>query len=306
MKNVLKILAVIGIVFLSLLCYGLYRYGPNFGVWILPPSPQDYGKFAISRMENLGLYAQGEKWDREEAKAIRQIKSAKTYKDTYDTLEKLVKVAGGKHSDFISANQANEDVRENQLPQTKLVDSNILYLKVPTNTFGDSNNNRNYIKILDSALAKENFKAVIVDLADNHGGNMMPMLSGLSRLLPDDTLFTFEDRDGNKRTVDLPEKIEKIKVPVALIINDQTASSAEMTALAFQGLDNVKIFGKPSAGYTTCNTVVRLYDGALLQLTTGRVIARSGKVYENQAIQPDVGTDDALTQTQSWLTQTLK
>lgn len=306
MKKVLKILAIIGLVFLSLLAFGLYRYGPNFGIWILPPSPQAYGKFAIGHMENLGLYAQGEKWEREEAKALKEIKSAKTYEDTYDTLEKLVEVAGGKHSAFLTANQAKNDADENRLPQTKLLNSNILYLKVPTHTFGDSVNNRNYINRLDDTLAKKDFKAVIVDLSDNHGGNMMPMLAGLSRILPEDTLFTFEDSAGNKTPVDAEEETDRIKVPVALIINDQTASSAEMTVLAFQGLNNVKIFGKPSAGYTTSNTVVRLYDGALLQLTTGRVISRSGKVYENEPIQPDVVTDDALSQAQTWLTQNLK
>lgn len=74
-----------------------------------------------------------------------------------------------------------------------------------------------------------------------------------------------------------------------------------MTVLAFKGLESVKIFGQPTASYTTGNNYYQLYDGAVLLLTTSSILDRTGKLYENEAIQPDVLTDQPLEEAESWL-----
>ena len=74
-----------------------------------------------------------------------------------------------------------------------------------------------------------------------------------------------------------------------------------MTVLAFKGLENVKIFGQPTASYTTGNNYYQLYDGAVLLLTTSSILDRTGKLYENEAIQPDIQTDQPLEEAESWL-----
>ncbi|RRR33616.1 peptidase S41, partial [Schaalia georgiae] len=90
-------------------------------------------------------------------------------------------------------------------------------------------------------------------------------------------------------------------ITIAILVNGNTASSGEMTTLAFKGLPNVKIFGKPTAGYTTGNMVYSLYDGATIQLTVSRIIDRKGNRYENTPIEPDIATTTPLNDARTWL-----
>lgn len=130
--------------------------------------------------------------------------------------------------------------------------------------------------------------------------------------IPYDTLFHYTDKYGNKKTItmkNIPLEALKISrktintkhVPIAIITNHKTASSAEMTFLSFKGLPNVKSFGQATAGYTTVNETFMLYDGARLALTTGIVSDRQGYKYENTPILPDQVTSLPLQESQSWL-----
>lgn len=69
----------------------------------------------------------------------------------------------------------------------------ILYLKVPAFT-GDAQAAKTYANKLSAALKKDDYQAVLVDLRDNTGGNMYPMIAGLSSLLPDEDLFQFVEK----------------------------------------------------------------------------------------------------------------
>ena len=186
----------------------------------------------------------------------------------------------------------------------------ILYLKVPAFT-GDAQAAKTYANKLSAALKKDTYQSVLVDLRDNTGGNMYPMLAGLSSLLPDEDLFQFVEKNGSKSAVSRSDVLQQLgldqtdekakKVPIAVLTNERTGSSGEMTVLAFKGLENVKIFGQPTASYTTGNNYYQLYDGAVLLLTTSSILDRTGKLYENEAIQPDVLTDQPLEEAESWL-----
>lgn len=86
-------------------------------------------------------------------------------------------------------------------------------------------------------------------------------------------------------------------VPIAVILN----SSAEIVALAFKTAENVKCFGTPSAGYTSVNSQLRLYDGTILQLTTASLVDASGQEYMNVPIVPDESSDNPLRAAVEWI-----
>lgn len=306
-KGCIGCLGFIGLLVLAAL--GLLFYlGPDYDIYLFPPSPQTYAKSVIRKMD-FGLYT-GSDWEEKKAAALEQVKAAKTYQDTYPILKELTEQAGGKHSYFYTPEENTEFESEGQTQPEARNEEGILYLKVPAFS-GNAKAAGSYQENLNQALQKEDYQAVIVDLRDNTGGNMNPMLAGLSSLLPTDELFQFEYKNGTKSPVTKSDILQqsgigqteqkKKDLPVAVLINSQTGSSGEMTALAFKGLPQVKFFGRPTAGYTTGNNFYNLYDGAALQLTTSRVIDRTGKVYENEAIQPDIVTDQALEEAKQWL-----
>jgi C-terminal processing protease CtpA/Prc len=156
---------------------------------------------------------------------------------------------------------------------------------------------------------------VVIDLRDNTGGNMYPMISAVSPLLPDGIILEFK---GKKRTspisldfvlrvvgINAPE-IRKFPegTPVAILTNDMTASSGEATLLCFRGLDNTRTFGRPTAGFASANQPFPLKNGYSLVLTTGCDVARTGEVFCDDPIAPDVETETPLEDAVSWIQST--
>lgn len=305
-KGCIGCLGVLGVLFLAVLGAVLY-FGPNYDIYLLPPSPEQYAKSALNKM-NSALYID-ENWSQEKEKALKEVKSAKTYADTYPVLKRMTKLSGGKHSYFYTPKEFKTSQKEeSRLPVIKN-ENDILYLKLPP-FMGNEKEAKAYRTMLHQALTKETYKGVIVDLENNSGGNMYPMIGGLAAILSNGTLFQFEYANGQKIGTTLSqilaskqteEKNSSKTIPIAILVNGNTASSGEMTTLAFKGLPNVKIFGKPTAGYTTGNMVYSLYDGATIQLTVSRIIDRKGNRYENTPIEPDIATTTPLNDARTWL-----
>ena len=98
----------------------------------------------------------------------------------------------------------------------------------------------------------------------------------------------------------------RINCPVAIITDEVTASSGEAVLLCFRGLDYVRVFGSPTAGYASANESIIFYNGSILALTVSSDIARTGEVFCEDPIVPDVYTDSPEEDAMSWLKDNIK
>ena len=172
-----------------------------------------------------------------------------------------------------------------------------------------------YANSIADALSQDDLCGVVVDLRDNDGGDMGPMIAGLSPLLPDGVVATFtigERRtpvalsDGRVSGGGTPTSVgqrAKLAVPVAVLTSERTASSGEQALLAFRGMANVRTFGQPTAGYASVNTAIPLYTGRTMVLTVGTTTARTGEEFGDDPIAPDEirEADEAPTAAQEWI-----
>lgn len=304
-------------ILVGVLCAALWtvmRYGPLYGFYLVPPSPQRYGEIAIELMERQGMYASGSAWATAKKDAQKALETAQSYADTYPALEALVKKAGGQHS-FLRAPGENADAAASRPPRVSLEDG-IARVTLPAFS-GTSDEAVAYAMTAVEGLRRmPDVRGAMIDLRGNTGGDMGPMLAAVAPFLPDGDVLSFHVRgalmpvtlkDGAVTGGGTPMKLESFKldkVPVALLIDGQTASSAEAVLLCFRGLENARTFGLRTAGYTSCNNVNRLYDGALLAITMGGELARTGELFQNQPIVPDVSTDDPEAEALRWLDET--
>ncbi|QAY77262.1 S41 family peptidase [Sphingosinicella sp. BN140058] len=159
----------------------------------------------------------------------------------------------------------------------------------------------------------------LVDLRDNGGGNMWPMLKGLDPLLGTapfghfvlsaNATMPWVRAFGNifpsKETFDAAPpafKLAHADAPLAILFGPNTASSGEMTAIALLGRARVRTFGAPTAGFTTANETSPLGDGAVLVITTMTVRDRTGKNYAGPIVPDDrVALADAEAAAKTWL-----
>jgi C-terminal processing protease CtpA/Prc len=264
-----------------------------------------YVRKAVGLMDKYGLFAEGPEWKAARAEALSA--APQTPDEAKDVVRKALKVAGGKHS-FI---KVSEDVIEDAtsewtMPTVSFEEDGITVIKLPAFS-GNSEEGVRYARTVIDALP-DALPGAVIDLRGNTGGNMYPMISAVHRFLPDDDILRFRTR---KRTnwIQLPFVLQgtgvasaaPIECRVAILTDDMTASSGEATMLTFRGLDKVRTFGAPTAGYASANSPYPMPDGSQLVLTTGCDVARTGEVFCDDPIAPDVLTDSPMEEALAWL-----
>lgn len=292
------------------------KYGPDFGLYLVPPSAERYGKDALATIGKNGIYSGSDEWKSTYEECLKMIENAESYEDTYPAIKKALSVCGGKHSMLMtkSESQSTSDSYDEVLPTVSL-NGDIAVIKLP-DFLGTAEAGRKYAKVAEDFIHenRDKIKGVVLDLRGNTGGDMGPMATAVSSLLPDGELMYY-----HYRSYDVPVTLkdgvisnagtggkslypdEKLKVPVAILTDGMTASSGEALTLCFRGLENVKTFGAPTAGYTSVNMLYSLYDGAQMYLTVAFDKTRTGEIFKETSIEPDVATDSPLEAALEWL-----
>lgn len=292
------------------------KYGPDFGLYLVPPSAERYGKDALATIGKNGIYSGSDEWKSTYEECLKMIENAESYEDTYPAIKKALSVCGGKHSMLMtkSESQSTSDSYDEVLPTVSL-DGDIAIIKLP-DFLGTAEAGRKYAKVAEDFIHenRDKINGVVLDLRGNTGGDMGPMATAVSSLLPDGELMYY-----HYRSYDVPVTLkdgvisnagtggkslypdEKLKVPVAILTDGMTASSGEALTLCFRGLENVKTFGTPTAGYTSVNMLYNMYDGAQMYLTVAFDKARTGEIFKETSIEPDVATDSPLEAALEWL-----
>ena len=279
-------------------------------------SPNEiYVRDAIQQMNRKGLYAEGEAWEAAKKDALSQ--DPETLEEAQEIINKAAKIAGGKHSYLMPADKAQaREKRSNEevSPSVTMIEDGICMIHLPAFA-GDDENCLRYARTVLNSIP-DTVKGVCIDLRGNHGGNMYPMIAAIHRFLPDDVFLKFKMRRRlqsvmpiNKEFVAKVVGIDiepRINCPVAILTDDATASSGEAVLLSFRGLDNVRVFGSPTAGYASANESIIFYNGSILALTVSCDIARTGEVFSEDPIVPDINTESPEEDAMSWLKDNIK
>lgn len=292
------------------------KYGPTFGFYLVPPSAETYGKNALSTINKNGIFAGNDEWRSTYNECLKMIENAKNYNDTYDAIRKALSVGGGKHSMLMTKSESQDTTESyDEVLPTVSLDGDIAIIKLP-DFLGTAEAGQKYAKVAEDFIHenRDKIKGVVLDLRGNTGGDMGPMATAVSSLLPDGELVYY-----HYRSYDVPVTLkngvvsnagtggkslypdEKLNVPVAILTDDMTASSGEALTLCFRGLENTRTFGAPTAGYTSVNMLYNMYDGAQMYLTVAFDKARTGEIFKETPIEPDVATDSPLEAALEWL-----
>ncbi len=289
----------------------------------MPPEVNSYLASALDIMEGNALHRDSIKWSELRAEASRRAVGASSPAETYEAIRWALSQLQDGHSFFATPDRGSAAItsgqydREATIPTGLLRADQIAYLRV-AGFRGSPQLVTRYADLLQELIAVLDDSDPVgwmVDVTDNGGGNMWPMLAGLGPLLGEGPLGSFQfptqpqatwsyrggraylDDVALANTTTTGYSLRHAAKPVALLSSRRTASSGEAVLIAFVGRPRTCRFGVSTRGLTTTNDAFPLSDGATLFLTVGTFADRFGHAY-GQAMEPDYFCDETEDQVQ--------
>lgn len=136
-------------------------------------------------------------------------------------------------------------------------------------------------------LQNQKMKGLVVDLRDNPGGNLDTVCDILDLLLPEGTIVYTEDKKGERETYTSDEE-HKVELPMAVLVNENSASASEIFAGAMQDYDAAEIVGMTTYGKGIVQQLFPMTDGTCVKLTISEYFTPNGRNIHGKGIVPDV------------------
>lgn len=135
-------------------------------------------------------------------------------------------------------------------------------------------------------LEEQGMQATILDLRGNPGGIFDAGVQVAGMLVPKGPIVSVIDKDGNKVTEN--SELEKVKYPLAVLVDHGSASAAEIVAGAIKDTKSGKLFGVKTFGKGSVQSVYRLDRDTAVKITVAKYYTPSGVSIHNVGIEPDV------------------
>ncbi|MDR1539117.1 MAG: S41 family peptidase [Clostridiales bacterium] len=136
-----------------------------------------------------------------------------------------------------------------------------------------------------SDINKKNVSGLIIDLRNNPGGLLDVVSQIADTLAPKGIIVYTEDKGGNKEYTYSDD--ESVKVPLALIVNGNSASASEVLSGAIKDLGVGVLVGEKTFGKGIVQNLFKLSDGSAIKVTVAKYYTPSGVCIHGEGIVPD-------------------
>lgn len=177
-----------------------------------------------------------------------------------------------------------------------MMDDNIGYIAV--SQFDDVTTDQ-FIEAIE-ALEDEGMVGLVIDIRNNPGGVLSTVVDMLEYILPDGLIVYTEDVNGNRKNYTGDDNNE-LTIPVAVLVNENSASASEIFAGAVQDYELGAIIGTQTYGKGIVQTIQPLTDGSAIKYTIAKYFTPKGQDIHGTGVTPDIEVEldsDSDTDTQ--------
>ncbi len=210
--------------------------------------------------------------------------------------------------DVVSMIKDNEDKDVVLTVQRKGEDTQEITVKVSNvelpSVFGEMlDENTGYIQITEfkgvtveqyeevfADLKEQGMERLVVDLRDNPGGLLNVVCDILRDILPEGLIVYTEDKNGN-RSEETCDGKNPLDMPLAVLVNGNSASASEIFAGAVKDYGIGTIVGTTTYGKGVVQSIRQLSDGSAVKLTIANYYTPKGNSINKTGIRPDVGVE---------------
>lgn len=165
----------------------------------------------------------------------------------------------------------------------RMLDDEIGYIRVTE----FAQNTPDYFEEAIEDLQGQGMEKLVIDLRDNGGGLVTACQEMLDMLLPEGVLFYTEDKYGNRQDY-TSEGDTYLDMPVALLVNGNSASASEIFAGAVRDYGYGTLVGTTTYGKGIVQNVRQLSDGSAYKITVAKYYTPNGDYIHEVGIDPDV------------------
>lgn len=137
------------------------------------------------------------------------------------------------------------------------------------------------------ALEDAGMQGLVIDLRDNPGGVLDTVVKMLDYTLPDGLIVYTENKSG-KRTEYKGTDGHELDIPIAVLVNGNSASASEIFVGAMQDYDKGEIIGTQTFGKGIVQSILPFNDGSAIKITVSRYFTPRGTCIHGEGITPDV------------------
>lgn len=135
-------------------------------------------------------------------------------------------------------------------------------------------------------LLNDGAVALIFDVRGNHGGLVTSVGECLDPLLPEGDVAFATYRDGREEVL-IRSDAKELNLPMAVLVDGDTASAAELFASALRDFEKAKLYGVTTYGKGVMQNTISLDDGGGLTITVATYRTARSVCYQGIGLIPD-------------------
>lgn len=187
--------------------------------------------------------------------------------------------------------EVERGIVENDSVSEKMLDDSIGYVRITAFNSADVEDETakdTYDEFSESLniLKEQGMKSLVLDLRGNPGGSLDVVIKIADELLPYGIITYTEDKNGKRQ--DYTSNEGELGMPIAVLVDNSSASASEVLTGALKDFEKAKIVGEKTFGKGIVQTMFNLSDGSGLTVTTSKYYSPNGTCIHGIGIEPDV------------------
>ncbi len=138
-----------------------------------------------------------------------------------------------------------------------------------------------------NTVTTEAVDSIVIDVRQNGGGVVSSLKPMLNQFISASVVASAEYADGSRKALVETDSETSVSLPVAILVDEGTASAAELFAGAMRDGYGATIIGTQTMGKAVMQNTYEFSDGSALTISTARIYLTKSGTWDGDGIKPD-------------------
>lgn len=180
----------------------------------------------------------------------------------------------------------------------KVLDDNVAYIRISS---FNAKTPEQFVSTLNTVTAVD-VDSIIIDVRQNSGGVVSALKPMLNQFISASVVASAEYADGSRKVIVETDAETSVSLPVAILVDEGTASAAELFAGAMRDGYGATIIGTQTMGKAVMQNTYEFSDGSALTISTAKIYLTKSGTWDETGIKPDYTVEQNVDTLPEYLT----